>query len=205
MELAQKVTKDQMVSHLNEEYPGAIEHVRKLLAMIGDDPEREGLQDTPYRVVKSWMEIFGGYHQKPEEILSTAFEEGMESMTDEIVLCRNISFTSVCEHHMLPFTGKAHVGYLPNNKVVGLSKLARLVDCFANRLQIQEKMCADIADALMSSLEPEGVGVIIEASHLCMACRGVKKPGATMATSAMRGKFKSQPQTRNEFLMLIRN
>jgi len=205
MQLNHKVTKEQMMQHLNEEYPEAIELVKTMLKLIGDDPTREGLLDTPYRVVKSWMEIYGGYQQDPKDILSTSFEEGMEHMTDEIVMCKNISFTSVCEHHMLPFTGKAHIGYLPNKKVIGLSKLARLTDCFANRLQIQEKMCADIADSLMAELEPDGVGVIIEASHLCMACRGVKKPGATMTTSAMRGKFKSQPQTRNEFLLLIKN
>jgi GTP cyclohydrolase I len=204
MELNHKVTKDQMLQHLNEEYPGAIEHVKALLKMIGDDPDREGLQDTPFRVVKSWMEIYGGYQQDPKVILSTAFADGMECMTNEIVMCKNITFTSVCEHHMLPFTGKAHLGYLPDKKVVGLSKLARLVDCFANRLQIQEKMCADIADSLMGSVEPEGVGVIIEASHLCMACRGVKKSGASMVTSAMRGKFMTQTQTRNEFLQLIK-
>jgi GTP cyclohydrolase I len=198
-------SKEDIIAHLNERYPGAIEHVRALLDLIDENPSREGLKDTPYRVVKSWLEIYGGYIQQPEQILSTSFSDGMDKMADEIVMCRNITFSSTCEHHMLSFTGKAHIGYLPKNRVVGLSKLPRLVDCFAHRLQIQEKMCADIADALMEHLEPEGVGVIIEAGHSCMACRGVKKPGASMVTSAMRGKFKDQPQTRNEFLQLIRN
>lgn len=205
MNIFDKPSKEQIIDHLNKEYPGAFDAIRKILLLIGDNPDREGLSDTPYRVVKSWMEVYGGYKQNPEEILSTTFSDGMGSMTNEIVMLKNISFTSVCEHHMLAFTGIAHIGYLPKNKVVGLSKLARLVDCFANRLQIQEKMCSDIADSIVKHLEPDGVGVIIEAAHLCMACRGVKKPGASMVTSAMRGKFESQPQTRHEFLQLIKN
>lgn len=189
---------------IEESFPGGMDAVKSIIGLIGDNPEREGLLDTPYRVAKSWSELFAGYRQSPSHILSTVFEDGMHEMTDEIVICKNIPFTSMCEHHMLPFSGIAHIGYLPNNKVVGISKLARLVDCFARRLQIQEKMTCDIANAIETHLEPQGVAVIIEAQHLCMQCRGVKKTGTSMVTSAMRGKFKTQAVTRSEFLTLIK-
>jgi len=190
---------------IENEFPKCMELIIQILKAIGDDPGREGLKDTPYRVVKSWKELFEGYKQNPKEILSAVFEDGMNVMTDEIVMCKNIPFFSMCEHHMLPFSGVAHIGYLPSKKVVGLSKLARLVDCFGRRLQIQEKMTSQIADSLMENLQPQGVGVIIEAQHLCMQCRGVKKTGSVMVTSAMRGKFKSQSVTRSEFLSLIKD
>jgi len=190
---------------IENEFPKCMELIIQILKAIGDDPGREGLKDTPYRVVKSWKELFEGYKQNPKEILSAVFEDSMNVMTDEIVMCKNIPFFSMCEHHMLPFSGVAHIGYLPSKKVVGLSKLARLVDCFGRRLQIQEKMTSQIADSLMENLQPQGVGVIIEAQHLCMQCRGVKKTGSVMVTSAMRGKFKSQSATRSEFLSLIKD
>ena len=175
--------------------------VRGILEAIGEDPNREGLLDTPKRVVKSWLEIFAGYKKDPSEILSTVFEDGA---CDEMVLLKNIEFSSMCEHHMLPFIGKAHVAYLPNGKVVGLSKLARLVDCFAKRLQIQEKMTIQIADSIVEHLKPKGVAVIIEAHHQCMSCRGVGKMNTTMVTSSMLGAFRDNPAARAEFLALVK-
>ncbi len=194
--------KEEIIEALEEKYPGAIDHVRKLLGIIGDDPNREGLVDTPYRVIKSWLELYGGYNE--EEKLDTVFEEDLLDQTDEIIICKNITFHSTCEHHMLPFSGVCHIGYLPSKKVIGLSKLARLVDMFSRRLQIQEKLCAQIADKLVDLIQPQGVGVIMEAKHNCMLCRGVKNYTASMITSAMRDKFKTQIQTRNEFLSLIK-
>ena len=175
--------------------------IRQVLRAIGEDPDREGLLDTPDRVIKSWGELFAGYGQEPAEILSTTF--GEVGGYDEMVLLRDIPFQSTCEHHMLPFIGKAHVAYLPGQRVVGLSKLARLVECFARRLQIQERLTSEVADAIMEHLEPAGCGVVVEAGHGCMACRGVRKEGATMVTSSLRGEFKA-PATRAEFLGLIR-
>jgi len=197
--------KEKIKDYLNRKYPGGMELIREQLRLIGEDPNREGLIDTPFRVVKSWMELYGGYEQDPVGILGTVFEDNIGDQTDEIVICKNISFQSTCEHHMLPFTGIAHVGYLPDKKVVGISKLVRLVEVFAKRLQIQEKLCSQIADLLMDQLHPQGVGVIIEAKHHCMSSRGVKNSSSSMITSAMRGKFRNQIQTRNEFLSLIRN
>lgn len=176
--------------------------VRRMLAAIGEDPDREGLRDTPKRVVKSWKELFGGYTQSPAEILSTVFEDGA---CEEMVILKDIEFQSTCEHHMLPFLGKAHVAYIPKGKVVGLSKLARLVDCFGKRLQIQEKMTKQIAAAINENLKPAGVAVVIEAHHQCMSCRGVKKQGTTMITSAMSGAFMEDPAARAEFMSLIRS
>lgn len=196
---------EEIVKKLAQQFPGSMQAVRNQLDQIGDDSTREGLQDTPYRVVKAWSEIFSGYNEDPASILQVKFEDGMESAADEIVMCKNIEFFSMCEHHMLPFKGHVHIGYLPKNGVVGLSKLARLVDCFAKRLQIQEKMAIDIADAIVEHLKPEGVGVIIEAEHLCMKMRGIKKKESVMTTSAMRGKFKTQLATRQEFLTLIKD
>lgn len=176
--------------------------IRAMLVAIGEDPDREGLKDTPDRVVRSWGEIFAGYGEDPSSILSTTFED--VNGYDEMILLRDIPFHSTCEHHMLPFQGRAHVGYLPSNRVVGLSKLARLVDCYARRLQIQERMTRDIATAMMTHLQPQGCGVVLEAEHGCMVCRGVKKEGARMVTSTLEGVFKT-PATRAEFMSLIRN
>jgi GTP cyclohydrolase I len=175
--------------------------IREVLSAIGENPDREGLKDTPKRVVKSWGELYAGYHEKPAEILSTVFEDGA---CDEMVILKGIPFSSMCEHHMLPFIGIAHIGYLPAGKVVGLSKLARLTDCFAKRLQIQEKMTAQIADAIEAHLKPRGTAVVIEAHHQCMSCRGVGKQGTVMATSAMRGVFREDAAARAEVLSLMR-
>ena len=185
-------------------FPNAQNYISQILDMIGDDSKREGLKDTPYRVVKSWLELFKGYNEDPEKILKTTFADNMEKV-DEIVICKDITFSSMCEHHMLPFHGVCHIGYLPDKKVVGLSKLARLVECFSKRLQIQEHLTNQIAESLVAYLKPQGVGVIINAKHLCMSHRGVKNPTSNMVTSSMKGKFKEQIQTRNEFLQLINN
>lgn len=175
--------------------------IEGMLLAIGEDPKREGLLDTPKRVVKSWKELYAGYKEDPAEILSTVFKDGS---CEEMVILKDISFTSMCEHHMLPFIGKAHVAYLPNGQVVGLSKLARLVECYAKRLQIQEKMTKEIADAIQEHLKPLGVAVIIEAHHQCMSCRGIKKSGTIMITSSMLGNFRKEPATRAEFLSLVK-
>ena len=182
-------------------YAKVREAVREMLLAIGENPDREGLRDTPDRVIRSWAEIFSGYQQDPAAILSTTFEE--VHGYDEMILLRDIPFHSTCEHHMLPFEGKAHVAYLPKDRVVGLSKLARLVDCYARRLQIQERMTREIATAMMTHLQPLGCGVVIEAAHGCMVCRGVKKEGARMVTSTLEGDFR-QPATRAEFMSLIK-
>lgn len=172
-------------------------NVRRILQYIGEDPNRDGLKETPHRVVKALKEMTGGYKEKPEDILSKTFDEPY----DEVVISSGIPFTSLCEHHMLPFSGTADVGYIPG-KVVGLSKLARLVDCFARRLQIQEKMTRQIADSIQTALQARGVAVVIKAEHSCMACRGVKKSGTKMVTSAMLGAFRDKPEARQEFLAL---
>ena len=195
--------KEIIKKELEKKYPGAMGHLHILLGLIGDDPLREGLKDTPYRIVKSWLELFSGYDET--EKLDTFFEEDIGIQPDEIVICRDINFFSTCEHHSLPFFGVCHIGYLPSKRIIGLSKLARLVNMYSRRLQIQEKLTAQIADKLMKLLEPQGVGVIIEAQHLCMTARGVKNSSAKMTTSAMRGKFKEQIQTRSEFLQLIKS
>ena len=172
--------------------------VRLLLASV-DDPDREGLQDTPGRVVRALLEMTRGQMEDPAKILSTTFNEPC----DEMVMLTNIAFTSLCEHHLLPFTGTVDIGYIPG-KVVGLSKLARLVDCFATRLQIQERLTAQIADSVEGYLEAQGVAVIVRGHHACMSCRGVRKSGATMVTSAMRGLLKNDSTARAEFLELIK-
>jgi GTP cyclohydrolase IA len=177
--------------------------IRTLLRWAGDDPDREGLQDTPSRVVRSYEEFFKGYEANPVEILERTFEE--TDGYDEMVLLRDIRFESHCEHHMAPIIGKAHVAYLPGRRVVGISKLARLVEAYAKRLQIQEKMTAQIANAIRDVLEPSGVAVVIEASHQCMTTRGIHKPGALMVTSRMLGAFRDNPATRREFLAMIGN
>jgi GTP cyclohydrolase I len=175
--------------------------VRTLIRWAGDDPEREGLLDTPARVARAYGEFFQGYTQDPEEILQTTFEE-VEGY-DEMVCVRDIPMISHCEHHMVPFMGKAHVAYLPDKRVVGLSKLARVVDLYARRLQIQEKLTVQVADAIDRVLQPKGVAVVIEAEHHCMTMRGVRKPGADTVTSRMLGLFRENSATRREFLSMI--
>ena len=171
--------------------------VETLLRVIGEDPHRDGLRDTPERVVKALLEMTSGYGESPAEILSTTFDE----RSDELIVLRGIDFYSTCEHHMLPFHGTAHVGYLPG-KVVGISKLARLVHCFARRLQIQERMTQQIAEAVETHLEARGTGVVVAAHHLCMGCRGVKSPASQLITSSMLGSLRSDPNTRSEFFRL---
>ena len=175
--------------------------VRTLLRWAGDDPAREGLLDTPSRVVRAYEEWFSGYDADPEEILQRTFEE-VEGY-DEMVVLRDIRFESFCEHHLAPIIGKAHIAYLPKNRVVGISKLARILEAYAKRLQIQEKMTAQIANLLDRVLQPRGVGVVIEAQHQCMTTRGVHKPGVALVTSRMLGAFRNDVETRREFLALI--
>ena len=177
------------------------EAVRTLIRWAGDDPGREGLADTPSRVVRSYEEFFSGYKADPVEILKRTFEE-VEGY-DEIVLLRDIRFESHCEHHIAPIIGRAHLAYLPHRRVVGISKLARLVEMYAKRLQVQEKMTVQIANAIQDVLEPKGVAVVVEAAHQCMTTRGVHKPGVTMVTSRMLGCFRTDPSTRREFLSMI--
>lgn len=173
--------------------------VREILIAVGEDPDREGLLKTPSRVARAFGELTAGLRSDPSIHLETIFTENY----DEVVLLRNIEFHSLCEHHLLPFTGKAHVAYMPDGKVVGLSKLARLVEGFARRPQVQERLTTQIADALMERLNPLGSACVIEASHTCMTIRGVKKPGAVMVTSALRGIFKENPSSRAEILSLM--
>lgn len=175
--------------------------VRTLIRWTGDDPSREGLLDTPKRVRKSFRDLFSGYDDDPVAILERTFKE-IEGY-DEMVVLRDIEFESHCEHHMLPVIGRAHVAYLPDTRVIGISKLARVVDAYARRLQIQEKMTAQIATAINEVLKPKGVGVVVEAQHQCMTIRGVHKRGVTMQTSHMIGRFRSDSRTRQEFLSLI--
>ncbi len=177
--------------------------VRTLLRWAGDTPEREGLLDTPARVVRSYEEFFAGYHTDPIAILERTFEE-VEGY-DEIVLLRDIRLESHCEHHLVPIVGMAHVAYLPHRRVVGISKLARVVDAYAKRLQIQEKLTAQIANTINDVLQPRGVAVIIEAAHQCISTRGVHKPGVSMVTSRMLGAFRDNPDTRRELLSIIGN
>ena len=177
--------------------------IRTLLKWAGDDPDREGLLDTPKRVAKAYRDWFSGYEQDPVEYLARTFEE-VEGY-DEMIVLKDIRFESHCEHHLAPIIGKAHVAYLPTNKVVGISKLARVVEVFARRLQVQEKMTAQIANSIQDVLDPQGVAVVIEASHQCMTTRGVHKPGVTMVTSTMLGSFRRDPMTRRELLTIIGN
>ena len=180
----------------------AEEAIRTLIKWAGDDPNREGLIDTPNRVARAYEEFFAGYWENPVDLLERTFEE-VEGY-DEMVVLKDIRFESHCEHHMVPIIGRAHIGYLPKNRVVGISKLARVMEVYAKRLQIQEKFTAQVANAIQDVLQPVGVGVVVEAAHQCMTTRGVRKPGVTMVTSALRGTFKSDHQTRKEFLDLIR-
>jgi GTP cyclohydrolase IA len=179
----------------------AEEAVRTLIRWAGDDPEREGLIQTPARVARAYREFFSGYESDPMQILATTFSE--VDGYDEMVVLKDIRFESYCEHHMVPIIGRAHVAYLPEHRVVGISKLARLVDVYAKRLQIQEKMTVQIADALNTVLQPKGVAVILEAAHQCMSTRGVHKPGASLVTSRMLGAFRNDPSTRREFLSIV--
>ncbi len=173
--------------------------VVEIIKAIGEDPERDGLAETPRRIAEMYAEIFSGLHTDPTEHLKVVFDVAH----DEMVLLRNIPFYSLCEHHFLPFYGEAHVGYVPDGRVVGISKLARVVEGFARRPQIQEQLTTQIAQAIMEALHPDGVAVVIEAEHLCMTMRGVKKPGSRMVTSALRGRFKESGLTRAEFLSLV--
>jgi GTP cyclohydrolase I len=177
--------------------------VRTLLRWAGDDPSREGLTDTPARVARAYEEFFSGYEIDPVALLERTFEE--TDGYDEIVLLRDIRLESHCEHHMVPIIGRAHVAYLPHHRVVGISKLARVVDAYARRLQIQEKLTAQIANTIQQVLEPRGVAVVIEAAHQCMTTRGIHKPGVTMVTSRMLGAFRDDPTTRREVLAMIGN
>jgi GTP cyclohydrolase I len=175
--------------------------VREILEAVGEDPSREGLLDTPARVARMYEELLGGMREEPEAHIQKVFTEDY----NEIVLLRDIPFFSMCEHHMMPFIGSAHVAYLPAGKVLGVSKLARIVECFAKRLQVQERLTMQIADFLMENTKPQGVAVVLEASHSCMTIRGIKKPGSMMVTSALRGIFIRDPRSRSEVMTLMHN
>ncbi len=192
---------DESVSVLKPQREEVEEAVRVLIRWTGDDPDREGLKDTPRRVVDAFREFFAGYDADPVEILRRTFEE--TDGYDEIVLLRDIRFESHCEHHLAPIIGRAHVAYLPHHRVVGISKLARIVDIYARRLQIQEKLTAQIANTINDVLEPKGVAVVIEAAHQCITTRGVHKPGVVMTTSRMLGAFRESAVTRRELLAMI--
>ncbi len=176
------------------------DHVQKLLGLLGENPNRQGLKDTPVRVEKALRFLTKGYEASPEEVLKSAV---FDSDYDEMVIVKEIDFFSLCEHHMLPFFGKCHVAYLPNRKIVGLSKIPRLIEVFARRLQVQERLTTQIARVLETRVTPTGVGVVMEGVHLCIMMRGVEKQNAHMITSSMRGRFRSDPKTREEFLTLI--
>ncbi|NWG72072.1 MAG: GTP cyclohydrolase I FolE [Parvularculaceae bacterium] len=189
------------VERTNADRERAMEAVSELIRWIGDDPSREGLVDTPRRVVDAFLEYFRGYAENPEEYLTRTFEQ--VGGYDEIVILRDIPFQSHCEHHMAPIIGKAHVAYLPRNRVVGISKLARVLQAFARRLQVQERLTAEVADCIHKVLDPHGVAVVIEATHACMTCRGVETPGVVMTTSRMMGVFRDDDKARTEVLKLI--
>jgi GTP cyclohydrolase I len=189
------------IERTEEDRKRALDAVRELIRWIGDDPQREGLVDTPQRVVDAFLEYFRGYEECPDTYLRRTFEQ--VGGYDEIVLLRDIPFHSHCEHHMAPILGKAHVAYLPRDKVVGISKLARVVHAFAKRLQVQERLTAEIADCIQSVLEPAGVASMMTATHACMTCRGVETPGVVMTTSRMMGVFRDDEKARQEVLKLI--
>ena len=176
-------------------------NIRDIIVELGEDPEREGLLKTPERVERSLRFLTRGYHQKLEDVVNDAL---FEAESDDMVIVRNIEFFSMCEHHMLPFFGKCHVGYIPGKKIIGVSKIARIVDMFARRLQVQERLTKEISHALMDILDAEGVGVVMDAQHLCMQMRGVEKQNSVMTTSSMLGSFRRELATRNEFTRLIR-
>jgi GTP cyclohydrolase I len=175
--------------------------VREIIEAVGEDPSREGIKDTPQRVAEMYAELFEGLHKDPKEDLEVGFELGHR----EMVICKDIPFYSMCEHHLLPFFGVAHVGYIPNEegRIVGISKLARVVETLARRPQVQERMTTEIADAIVEGIHPVGVAVVIQAEHMCMVMRGIKKPGSNVITSAIRGSFHSNPASRAEFFSLI--
>ena len=175
--------------------------VVEILSAVGEDIGREGLKDTPKRVARMYAELLGGVHKDPKENLKSVFTENY----DEIVLLRDVPFYSICEHHLMPFIGTASIAYLPDGKVLGVSKLARIVDSFGRQLQLQERLTSQIANFIMNNLKPKGVAVVLEASHSCMTIRGIKKPGSTMVTSALRGIFRKDSRTRNEVMSLIHN
>ncbi len=175
--------------------------VRTLIEWAGDDPDREGLTGTPGRVARAYEEFFAGYREDPVAVLATTFEE--TAAYDEMIVLRDIRLESHCEHHIVPILGKVHIGYLPAGRVVGISKLARLVEVYAKRMQIQEALTAQIADAIQTVLAPRGVGVVVEAAHHCMTTRGIRKPGVSMVTSRLLGSFRDDPTTRREFLSMI--
>ena len=200
-EIVQKIVTPPDVERPSEEEARAA--VRTLLRWAGDDPDREGLLDTPDRVIRAYREWFAGYEQDPIDMLARTFEE-VEGY-DEMVVLRDIRFESYCEHHMAPIIGKAHVGYIPTDRVVGISKLARLVNVFAKRLQVQEKMTSQIANVLMEVLRPSGVAVVMEGEHHCMSTRGVHRHGVSMVTSTMLGDFREDHRTRKEFMDIIGN
>ena len=179
---------------------GVRDAVRRIIEAIGEDPSREGLLDTPRRIAEMYEELFTGLHEDPREVLSTGFQESHR----EMIILKNIPFYSLCEHHFLPFHGQAHVGYVPRGRIVGASKIARVVDILARRPQLQERLTGQVADAITEALSPDGVAVVIEAEHLCMTMRGVQKPGTTLITSAIRGAFRRRAVTRSEFLALVR-
>jgi len=175
--------------------------VTEILLAVGEDVEREGLKGTPERVANMYAELLAGMKEDPNRYLRSVFMERY----DEVILLRDIPFYSICEHHLMPFIGSAHIAYLPSGSVLGLSKLARIVDCFAHRLQVQERLTDQIADFIMNSLKPKGAAVVLEASHSCMTIRGIKKPGSVMVTSSLRGIFKKDPRSRSEIMSLMHN
>ena len=179
---------------------GPVDNVIRLIQYIGDDPNREGLKDTPERVLKSYKKLFGGYEQKIKDII-TVFKDGS---CDEMVVLKDVEFYSTCEHHLLPFYGKAHIAYIPNGKILGISKLARILEMYSRRLQIQERICQQITEALDEHLEPLGSACILEAQHFCMTARGVEKQHSIMITSSLTGVFKSKPEARNEFMSMVK-
>ena len=194
-----RLSNDSMAQRPSQEEAEAA--VRTLIEWAGDDPDREGLVGTPERVVRAYEEFFAGYFEDPVAMLTTTFEETADY--DEMIVMRNIRLESHCEHHIVPILGKVHIGYLPSNRVVGISKLARVVEVFAKRMQIQERLTAQIGDTIQEVLQPRGVGVVIEAAHQCMTTRGVRKPGVSMVSSHMLGSFRDDPTTRQEFLSII--
>ncbi|CDN43629.1 MULTISPECIES: GTP cyclohydrolase I FolE [Paenibacillus] len=192
--------KDYSNSHVSRNREQIEYHLREILKLVGENVEREGLQDTPARVTRMYEEIFAGYEVNPAEVLGVTFDENHE----ELVIVKDIVYYSQCEHHMAPFFGKIHIGYLPNGHIVGLSKLARLVEAVTRKLQVQERITAQIADILMDALAPQGVMVVVEGEHLCMCSRGVKKPGSKTITSGVRGEFRTSSALRSEFLSLLK-
>ncbi|MCM3701244.1 GTP cyclohydrolase I FolE [Paenibacillus macerans] len=192
--------KDYVNKQVGENHEKIEHHVREILKLIGEDVEREGLLDTPARVARMYEEIFAGYEVDPRDVLGVTFEENHE----ELVIVKDIVYYSQCEHHMAPFFGKVHIGYIPSGRIAGLSKLARLVEAVTRRLQVQERITSQIADIMEEVLNPQGVMVVVEGEHLCMCARGVKKPGSKTVTSAVRGSFRKDAASRAEFLSLIK-